>query len=43
MKEWVPSIRKLAASTSQVHVLFNNCYADKTVVNARQMRLALEG
>ncbi|MBI4286328.1 MAG: DUF72 domain-containing protein [Chloroflexi bacterium] len=42
LKEWVSPIHKLAVSVGQVHVLFNNCYADKAVVNARQMRLALE-
>ena len=37
LREWVPGIKGLAARTRQLHVLFNNCYADKAVVNARQI------
>lgn len=40
--EWVPRIKELASKTKQVHVLFNNCYADRPVVNARQVRLMLD-
>lgn len=40
--EWVPRIKELAAKTQEVHVLMNNCYEDKAVVNGRQMRLMLE-
>ena len=29
LREWVPRIKELAAKTRQLHVLFNNCYADK--------------
>ena len=42
LKEWVPRIRELAAKTKQLHVLFNNCYSDKAVVNAGQMKLLLD-
>ncbi|MFW6125562.1 MAG: DUF72 domain-containing protein [Chloroflexota bacterium] len=42
MQEWVPRIRQLASQTKQVHVLFNNCYADKAVVNAGQMKSMLD-
>lgn len=42
LKEWVPRIRELAAKTRQLHVLFNNCYADKAVTNARQVKLMLD-
>jgi len=42
LKEWVPRIRELAAKTKQLHVLFNNCYADKAVINARQVKLMLD-
>jgi uncharacterized protein YecE (DUF72 family) len=42
LKEWVPRIKELAAETRQLHVLFNNCYADKAVANARQVRLMLD-
>jgi len=42
LKEWVPRIKDLASKTRQLHVLFNNCYADKAVVNARQVKLMLD-
>jgi uncharacterized protein YecE (DUF72 family) len=42
LKEWVPRIEELASKTRQLHVLFNNCYADKAVVNARQIKLMLD-
>lgn len=37
LKEWVPKIRDLAAETDEVHVLYNNCFADHAVTNAREM------
>ncbi len=40
--EWVPKIRELASKAREVHVLFNNCYQDHAVVNARQISLMLE-
>ena len=42
LKEWVPRIRELATRTRQLHVLFNNCYADKATVNAGQTKLMLD-
>jgi len=42
LKEWLPRIRELASKTRQLHVLFNNCYEDKAVVNARQTKLMLD-
>jgi len=42
LKEWVPRIKELASRTRQLHVLFNNCYQDKAVLNARQVRLMLD-
>ena len=42
LKEWVPRIRELATKTRQLHVLFNNCYADKATVNAGQTKLMLD-
>jgi len=42
LSEWVPKIKELASEARQVHVLFNNCYGDKAVVNGRQMRLMLD-
>jgi uncharacterized protein YecE (DUF72 family) len=42
LHEWMPKIKGLAEKTKQCHVLFNNCYEDKAVANARQMRLMLD-
>jgi uncharacterized protein YecE (DUF72 family) len=42
LREWVPRIKELASMTRQLHVLFNNCYQDKAVVNAKQVRLMLD-
>jgi uncharacterized protein YecE (DUF72 family) len=39
--EWVPRIRHMAQEAEEVHVLFNNCYRDYAVRNARQMAQAL--
>jgi uncharacterized protein YecE (DUF72 family) len=38
----VPKIKELASKTQQLHVLFNNCYADKAVTNARQIGFMLD-
>ena len=40
--QWVPRIKELAGKTRQLHVLFNNCYQDKAVVNARQVGYMLD-
>ncbi len=37
LKPWAERILNLAERTSEMHVLFNNCYEDKAVVNARQI------
>lgn len=42
LREWVPRVKELASKTRQLHVLFNNCYHDKAVLNARQVRLMLD-
>ncbi len=42
LRGWAPKIRELASRTKQLHVLFNNCYGDKAVVNAGQIRLMLD-
>lgn len=42
LREWAPRVDHIAARTSQLHVLFNNCYEDKAVTNARQMGFVLE-
>jgi len=45
LEEWVPKIRSLAERTRETHVLFNNCYRDYAVRNARDLQglLNLEG
>ncbi|MBE0481448.1 MAG: DUF72 domain-containing protein [Dehalococcoidia bacterium] len=42
LQEWAAKIRELAGNTAQTHVLFNNCYQDRAVSNARQIALMLE-
>jgi uncharacterized protein YecE (DUF72 family) len=37
LAEWAPRVKLLAAATKEVHVIFNNCYSDKAVNNARDM------
>ena len=37
LKEWLAKIDRLADEADEVHVLMNNCYGDKAVINARQM------
>ncbi len=39
--EWAPQIKEMASRTRQMHVLFNNCYEDKAVKNAAQMKQML--
>lgn len=41
LEEWVPKIRALQEKTKQVHILFNNCFRDRAVVNAWQIRALL--
>jgi len=41
IKPWVKKIAELAKQTREMHVLFNNCYQDKAVVNARQISFML--
>lgn len=42
LREWAPKIKELADKTRQMHVLFNNCYEDKSVTNALQIKLMLD-
>ena len=42
LREWVPSIRRLAGESQAVHVVMNNCREDKAVVNARQIAVLLK-
>ncbi len=37
LRAWAPRVRDLAEESREVHVLFNNCYRDYGVRNARQM------
>jgi uncharacterized protein YecE (DUF72 family) len=37
LREWAPRLGGLAGQARRVHVLFNNCFADKGVRNAKQM------
>ena len=37
LREWVPTVESLAEQARTTHVLFNNCFRDHGVVNARQM------
>ncbi|MGZ9160477.1 MAG: DUF72 domain-containing protein [Candidatus Limnocylindrales bacterium] len=34
LEEWVPKVRQAASESTQVHVLFNNCYANYGATNA---------
>ena len=43
LAEWKPRILELAASTREVHVLFNNCHRDDAVVNAADLVELLAG
>lgn len=42
LRELSEPVRRLAAQTKQVHAMFNNCYEDKAVRNARQFAALLE-
>ncbi len=37
LQPWAGKIADISRQTSEMHVLFNNCYQDKAVLNARQM------
>jgi uncharacterized protein YecE (DUF72 family) len=41
LKEWAPRLRELAGEARNVHTLFNNCYEDKAVRNAKQIAALL--
>ena len=43
LEEWVPRIRTLSEDADEVQVLYNNCYADFAVTNARKMAELLKG
>lgn len=37
LSEWVPRIREVAAEAKEVHLMFNNCYANYGTTNAREI------
>ena len=37
LRPWASKIAEMSRQVNEMHVLFNNCYQDKAVVNARQM------
>jgi uncharacterized protein YecE (DUF72 family) len=41
LKEWAPRVQELSEQAGETHVLFNNCYRDYGVNNARQLALLL--
>jgi uncharacterized protein YecE (DUF72 family) len=42
LKEWQARVKELSGKAKQLHVIFNNCYDDKAIRNARQIRLMLD-
>jgi len=42
LKEWQPKINELASKSKQLHVIFNNCYDDAAIQNARQTKLLID-
>jgi uncharacterized protein YecE (DUF72 family) len=37
LKEWAPRLFELSGEVKRLHVMFNNCYQDKGVRNAKDM------
>ena len=42
LSEWVPRIREAAQEAREVHLMFNNCYANYGTTNAREIAKLLE-
>jgi len=42
LEEWAPKVQALREQARETHALFNNCYRDHAVVNARQLTALLE-
>jgi uncharacterized protein YecE (DUF72 family) len=42
LKSWAPKLEELSGKTKRLHVMFNNCYGDKAVRNAKQLSDLLE-
>jgi uncharacterized protein YecE (DUF72 family) len=41
LAEWVPRIREVASEAKEVHLMFNNCYANYGTTNAREIAALL--
>jgi uncharacterized protein YecE (DUF72 family) len=41
LSEWVPRIRDVASQAKEVHLMFNNCYANYGTTNAREIAALL--
>jgi uncharacterized protein YecE (DUF72 family) len=41
LAEWVPKIREVASEAKEVHLMFNNCYANYGTTNAREIAALL--
>ena len=41
LSEWVPRIREAASEAREVHLMFNNCYANYGTTNAREIAALL--
>jgi uncharacterized protein YecE (DUF72 family) len=41
LSEWVPRVREVAAEAKEVHLMFNNCYANYGTTNAREIAALL--
>ncbi|HJR18109.1 MAG TPA: DUF72 domain-containing protein [Actinomycetota bacterium] len=42
LEEWAPRLRALSGEVKRLHVMYNNCYQDKGVRNAKDMARLLE-
>ncbi len=41
LSEWVPRVREVASEAKEVHLMFNNCYANYGTTNAREIAALL--
>jgi uncharacterized protein YecE (DUF72 family) len=41
LSEWVPRVKEVAAQAREVHLMFNNCYANYGTTNAREIAALL--
>jgi len=41
LADWVPKVREVAAQAKEVHLMFNNCYANYGTTNAREIAALL--